>query len=90
MGTFKVVCINADNKPKQVSSLEWVIAGKEYTVINLKSMNLQSGKIGYLLKEVQLSELSFPYELYDSERFISAEEYALQNVNSETRETIFA
>ena len=87
---MKVVCINNKNKPKQVSSAEWLTEGKEYTVINLKSMNLQSGKIGYLLKEVQLSEQSFPYELYDSERFISAEEYALQNVNSETREAIFA
>lgn len=86
MGTFKVVCVNSDNKPKQVSSLEWIIAGKEYTVIGKKAMNLQSGKIGYLLKEVQLSELSFPYELYDSERFISAEEYAKQNVNAEELE----
>lgn len=86
MGTFKVVCVNSDNKPKQVSSLEWIIAGKEYTVIGKKAMNLQSGKIGYLLKEVQLSELSFPYELYDSERFISVEEYAKQNVNAEELE----
>jgi hypothetical protein len=83
---MKVVCINNKNCPKQVAPAEWLIEGKEYTVINLKSMNLQNGKIGYLLKEVQLSELSFPYELYDSERFISAEEYALQNVNFEELE----
>jgi hypothetical protein len=82
----KVVCINNKNKPKQVAPAEWLIEGKEYTVVGEKAMNLQSGKIGYLLKEVQLSELSFPYELYDSERFISAEEYALQNVNFEELE----
>jgi hypothetical protein len=82
----KVVCINNKNKPKQVAPAEWIIAGKEYTVVGEKAMNLQNGKIGYLLKEVQLSELSFPYELYDSERFISAEEYALQNVNAEELE----
>jgi hypothetical protein len=83
---MKVVCINNKNKPKQISSVEWLVEGREYTVIGEKTMNLQNGKIGYLLKEVQLSEQSFPYELYDSERFISAEEYALQNVNSEELE----
>lgn len=83
---MKVVCINAKNRPKQVAPTEWVTEGKEYTVIGKKAMNLQNGKIGYLLKEVQLSELSFPYELYDSERFISAEEYAKQNVNAEELE----
>ena len=83
---MKVVCINNKNKPKQISSAEWLTEGREYTVVGEKAMNLQSGKIGYLLKEVQLSELSFPYELYDSARFISAEEYAKQNVNSEELE----
>jgi hypothetical protein len=83
---MKVVCINNKNKPKQISSVEWLVEGREYTVIGEKTMNLQNGKIGYLLKEVQLSEQSFPYELYDSERFISVEEYALQNVNSEELE----
>jgi hypothetical protein len=83
---MKVVCINNKNCPKQIAPAEWLTEGKEYSVIGEKVMNLQNGKIGYLLKEVQLSELSFPYEFYDSARFISAEEYALQNVNAEELE----
>jgi len=33
-------------------------------------MGLQAGKFGYKLKEVQLSEQSFPYEYYNAERFV--------------------
>jgi hypothetical protein len=36
-------------------------------------MNLQNNKFGYRLKEVQLSEQSFPYEYYNAERFIQVE-----------------
>lgn len=82
----KVVCINAQNKPKQVATSEWLTEGKEYTVIAEAKMNLQNGKIGYLLKEVQLSELSFPYELYDSARFADSETYVNSNVNTEELE----
>ena len=32
-------------------------------------MNLQNNKLGYRLKEVQLSDQSFPYEFYSAERF---------------------
>ena len=33
-------------------------------------MGLQAGRFGYKLKEVQLSEQSFPYEYYNSDRFV--------------------
>jgi hypothetical protein len=33
-------------------------------------MGLQDGKYGVLLKEVQLSADSFPYEYYDADRFL--------------------
>ncbi len=33
-------------------------------------MGLQAGKFGYKLKEVQLSEQSFPYEYYNADRFV--------------------
>jgi hypothetical protein len=44
---MKVVCINNKNKPKQVSSAEWLTEGKEYTVINLKSMKDFQKNINY-------------------------------------------
>ena len=36
-------------------------------------MGLQAGKFGYKLKEVQLSEQSFPYEYYNADRFVPVE-----------------
>jgi len=70
MQTFKVICVNADNKPKRISPFEWVEEGRTYTVIEVANMNLQNNKLGFKLKEVALSEQSFPYEYYNAERFL--------------------
>jgi len=67
---MKVICIDADNKPKNVPVEEWVQEGDTYTVTKIVKMGLQKNTYGYLLKEVQLSSRSFPYELYDSSRFL--------------------
>jgi hypothetical protein len=67
---FEVMCINADNRPKRVSPYEWIEEGKIYTVIEVTKMGLQAGRFGYKLKEVQLSEQSFPYEFYNADRFV--------------------
>ena len=67
---MQVVCINADNKPKKISPYEWIKEGEIYTVIEISKMGLQAGRFGYKLKEVQLSEQSFPYEYYNSDRFV--------------------
>jgi len=67
---MQVICINADNRPKRVSPYEWIEEGKMYTVIEVSKMGLQAGRFGYKLKEVQLSDQSFPYEFYDADRFV--------------------
>ena len=67
---MKVICIDADNKPKNVPVEEWIQEGDTYTVTRIVRMGLQKNTYGYLLKEVQLSSRSFPYELYDSSRFL--------------------
>jgi hypothetical protein len=67
---LKVICINAENKPKRVSPYEWIKEGEIYTVIEISKMGLQAGRFGYKLKEIQLSEQSFPYEYYNSDRFV--------------------
>ena len=67
---MKVICIDADNKPKNVPIEEWVQEGNTYTVTRIVRMGLQKETYGFLLKEVQLSSRSFPYELYDSSRFL--------------------
>ena len=66
---MQVICINDSDKPKRVSQSEWITKGKIYTVVEVVKMNLQNNKLGYRLKEVQLSDQSFPYEFYSSERF---------------------
>jgi len=67
---MKVICIDADNKPQNVPVEEWVQEGDMYTVTRIVKMGLQKDIYGFLLKEVQLSSRSFPYELYDSSRFL--------------------
>lgn len=67
---MQVICINAENRPKRISPFEWIEEGKTYTVVEISKMGLQAGKFGYRLKEVQLSEQSFPYEYYNADRFV--------------------
>ena len=67
---MKVICIDADNKPQNIPIEEWVKEGEMYNVTRIVRMGLQKKTYGFLLKEVQLSSRSFPYELYDSSRFL--------------------
>lgn len=70
---MKVICIDASNKPSKISSDEWIQEGVTYTVVEVVNMGLQPGKLGIRLKEVNLTEKSFPYEYYDSSRFLPIE-----------------
>lgn len=67
---MKAICIDSSNKPAKIPLNEWITEGEAYTVIKMMRMGLQDGKYGVLLKEVQLSSSSFPYELYDADRFL--------------------
>jgi len=70
---MKVICIDESKKPAKISSDEWIQEGVVYTVVEVVNMGLQPGKLGVRLKEVNLSEKSFPYQYYDSNRFIPIE-----------------
>ncbi len=83
---MKVICIDADNKPKNVPVEEWVQEGDTYTVTRIVRMGLQKNTYGYLLKEVQLSSKSFPYELYNSSRFLPID--ILYNIKEEEKVNI--
>jgi len=83
---MRAICIDASNKPSKVPESEWVIEGEVYTITRVVRMGLQDNKFGVLLKEVQLSSSSFPYELYDAERFLPID--LLSQVFEETRETV--
>jgi predicted alpha/beta-fold hydrolase len=66
---LKVICIDSSNKPKRISPYEWLTEGTVYTVVEVARMSLQQNRFGYRLKEVQLSDQSFPYEYYSADRF---------------------
>ena len=66
---MQVICIDASNKPKRISPYEWLTEGRVYTVVEVARMSLQQNRFGYRLKEVQLSDQSFPYEYYSADRF---------------------
>ena len=83
---MKVICIDADNKPKNVPIEEWVKEGDMYNVTKIVRMGLQKDIYGFLLKEVQLSSRSFPYELYDSSRFLPIE--LLSDIKEEKKEEV--
>jgi hypothetical protein len=67
---MKAICIDDKNRPAKVPQHEWIVEGETYTITKIVRMGLQDNKFGVLLKEVQLSSQSFPYELYDADRFI--------------------
>jgi hypothetical protein len=67
---MKAICIDDKNRPAKVPQYEWIVEGETYTITKIVRMGLQDNKFGVLLKEVQLSSQSFPYELYDADRFI--------------------
>lgn len=83
---MRVICIDADNKPKNVPIEEWVKEGDTYTVTRIVRMGLQKETYGFLLKEVQLSSRSFPYELYDASRFLPID--LLSQIKEEKKEEV--
>jgi hypothetical protein len=83
---MKAICIDASNRPSKVPENEWVVEGEVYTITRVVRMGLQDNKFGVLLKEVKLSAESFPYELYDSERFLPLD--LLSQAFEETKETV--
>lgn len=66
---MEVIFIDGSNKPKNIVDSEWPVEEKVYTLEKVYKMGLQPGVFGFKLKEISLSELSAPYEFYDSRRF---------------------
>lgn len=66
--SFKVICINDANKPNDIPSSQWIKKGVIYTVTQVAKLNMQQGKLGYKLAEVNLDGCA-PYLYYAAERF---------------------
>lgn len=86
---MQVICINDSNKPPRISSAEWIKEGQVYTVVKAVRMQLQPGKFGFYLKEIQLSEMSFPYEVYDSSRFAVLDGSKISEERIKEEEVVF-
>jgi len=80
------VCIDSSDKPKKIPDSEWITEGETYTITRIVRMGLEKNKYGVLLKEVQLSSQSFPYELYDAARFLPLD--ILANMKEEEEVTV--
>lgn len=76
---MKVICINDQNKPAKISLEQWIKEGEVYTVTKVVNMGLTPGKLGFLLKEVQLGPKAFPYEYYSADRFAPFDEQVLMS-----------
>lgn len=83
---MKAICIDASNKPAKILSHEWIVEGETYTITTIVKMGIQDGKYGVLLKEVQLSADSFPYEYYDADRFLPLDIMVHEKEEEEVKE----
>ena len=80
---MRVICINDSNKPLKVPVNQWVKKGETYTITQLIHLAITPGKMGVLLKEVQLDSSCFPYEFYDANRFVPEELFQMEESISE-------
>ena len=83
---MKAICIDSSDKPSKIPQNEWITEGETYTITRIVRMGLEKNKFGVLLKEVQLSSQSFPYELYDAARFLPLD--ILANIKEEEEVTV--
>ena len=83
---MRAVCIDSSDKPAKIPENEWLTEGTIYTITRIVRMGLERNKYGVLLKEVQLSSQSFPYELYDAARFLPLD--ILVNIKEEEEVTV--
>jgi len=65
---FKAYCVNDADKPEDIPTSKWVKKDTLYTVIDVKKMLIQGGKLGFKLAEINLDGCA-PYEYYAANRF---------------------
>ncbi len=65
---FRVICLDASNKPNDIPNSKWVKKDEIYTVIRVVKLPLQNMAMGYELEEIDLKDC-FPYQFFSSNRF---------------------
>ena len=64
----KIECINDSNKPADFPSSLWIKKFDIYTIDRIDKMNMQGGRLGVMVKEIDTSK-NFPYTHFDLSRF---------------------
>lgn len=82
---MKVICIDDSHKPNDVKSTDWVVKGKEYTVLNEITSKLTGDKY-YVLEEISISNPL--YGGYNVKRFGIDISYILDAVKEEELEGV--
>jgi len=65
---FRAMCIDDADRPGDIPTSQWLKVKRLYTVIDMKRLLMQGGKIGFKLAEINLAGCA-PYEFYLSDRF---------------------
>ncbi len=65
---FKLICINARNRPNEIPTSRWVKEGEEYTIAKLMLMKQQNGIAGIKLHEINIDDC-FPWTYFRLDRF---------------------
>lgn len=77
---MKVQCINDKNKPTEIPIEKWIKYGEMYTVI--KVVTTLDNQPGFVLKEIELGEDTFPYDCFNPKRFAQVEENIEQQIEN--------
>jgi hypothetical protein len=65
---FKAICINDRNRPDGIPLSKWVKEGETYTVIDVKKLLIQGGRLGFKLEELNIDDC-LPYQFFSADRF---------------------
>lgn len=86
MVSFKVICINDADQPNVIPISKRVKEGQDYTVIEVKKLMADQGKLAYRLAEIDLTTCCQPYSFFDARRFAICTN--ADPVEAETTETV--
>lgn len=84
---FEVMCMDDSNRPNDIPTSKWVKQHNIYTVTKVGRFNVQNGLIGFILKEIDLSDCA-PYIAFAAWRFGIVEDNVIHNAEEETFEEL--
>lgn len=59
----RIICLDASGKPESIKTQDWLVEGREYTVVKVIHAKIQN-RLGYVLEEIQTGDpLFFGYSV---------------------------